>query len=100
MFLVPEVEWDDVERAGIEALRWYRDEYLCPCGCGWPRSITLDPATEFALDVPQQPQVCMVTKRIAVAAKAWSKQDGADSAGLLWSVRLGGDGPGHEGDQG
>lgn len=87
VYLVPEVEWDDAERAWVGALDWYRENYLCPCGCGWPRSITLDPLTEWNYEVPP-PAVCQITKQIVAAQKARSESPLAYTGpGLLWGAR-------------
>ena len=86
--LVPEVEWDDTERAWMAALAEYRERVLCPCGCGYPREVAQDPMTEFRTTVPA-PTRCHVRSAIVRAQKSWAKEHpDSDMDGLLWGATV------------
>lgn len=48
-----EAEWDAESRSWALALEAYEGS-LCPCGCGYPASVSQDPANEdrFTADLP------------------------------------------------
>lgn len=67
------------------ALQHYRAELLCPCGCGWPKSVSMDPMTEWNLGEPQAFR-CHIRTALVKA-----QRDGKDRPvpeGLMWSVGL------------
>lgn len=83
----PEVEWDDVEVGWMRALHEYRAEDLCPCGCGWPRTVSLDPMTEFRIEIPP-PVRCHVRAALVKAQESYARQSGAVTEAALWTARL------------
>lgn len=80
-----EVEWDDTERAWMLALERHRREALCECGCGFPRAVSQDPATEFAVQVPP-PLRCHIRTALVEAQKG--ADDRPTPEGLLWSAHV------------
>jgi hypothetical protein len=94
----PDPEWDETEVEWMRALAWYRDEYLCPCGCGLPRDVTHDPMTEFRVLV-HDPVRCHVRTALTARQRAYADRPGSRPDGLLWSVSVPGADPHHEGDQ-
>lgn len=80
-----EPEWDDTERAWMLALEEYRTTVLCPCGCGFPKEISQDPRTEFAVSVPP-PTRCHIRTALAEAQK--DSEDRPTPEALLWGVEL------------
>lgn len=87
--LRPEPEWDDTERGWMQAMAFYRDHVLCPCGCGYPRDVAWDPATEFSREVPP-PTRCHVRTGITLAQQDWARghPDDPTSGALLWGARI------------
>ncbi len=87
--LRPETEWDPTEREWAQALTWYRDQVLCPCGCGFDRQVAWDPGTEFARHVPP-PTRCHVRTGITLAQQQWADDHPGDKTGaaLLWGARV------------
>lgn len=67
------------------ALDYYRRNILCPCGCGWPRDVSMDPMTEFALGEPQAIR-CHVRTALARAQK--DGKDRPTPEALLWDVQM------------
>jgi hypothetical protein len=71
----------------MRALDWFRDEYMCPCGCGLPKDVAQDPATEGRVEVPP-PTRCHVTTATVEAQRAYGEKPGARPHGLMWSARV------------
>lgn len=83
----PEVEWDDTEVGWFLALQQWRDEDLCPCGCGWPKAVSMDPATEMgAVEVVRTR--CHVRTALAQAQREYQRTTSSEMEGALWSTRL------------
>ena len=69
----------------MDALRWWRDEYLCQCGCGFPAEVAQDPMTEFRVQVPD-PGRCHIRTALGKAHKAASGREHPEA--LLWSAQV------------
>lgn len=67
------------------ALEEYRNEVLCPCGCGFPREISQAPGTEFAVTVPP-PTRCHVRTALVEAQK--DAKDRPHPEALLWGAEV------------
>lgn len=68
------------------ALAQYRDEDLCPCGCGWPKVVSQDPMTEFRVEVTRGR--CHIRTALARAQAEYARTTGATPEGALWSTRI------------
>lgn len=83
-----EPEWDEAERQWAHALRGWRESVLCPCGCGYPKSVAWDPATEWTAKAGL-PVRCHVRTAIARGQRAWRKDNpDGEADGLLWGVEF------------
>lgn len=71
----------------MRALEWFRDEYLCPDGCGFPKHVAQDPTAENRVEVPL-PTRCHVTTAQVEAQRSYGEQPGARTHGLIWSARV------------
>lgn len=67
------------------ALAYYREHLLCPCGCGWPKRISMDPRTEFNLAQPVAHR-CHIRTALTKARK--DDKDRPTPEGVLWDVQL------------
>lgn len=83
----PEVEWDEVEQGWMDALRWWRDEYLCPCGCGFPVEVAQDPMTEFRVQVPN-PTRCHVRTALIRAREGDRESKRQQPDALLYAAQV------------
>lgn len=72
------------------ALQHYRDHLLCPCGCGWPKSVSQDPMTEWYVRVGE-PTRCHV--RTALIRAQQDAKGRKHPEALLWSAQLQMDSP-------
>jgi len=68
------------------ALAQWRDEDLCPCGCGWSKVVAQDPMTEFGVEVIRGR--CHVRTALSRVQTEYAQTPGAIPEGALWSTRL------------
>jgi hypothetical protein len=71
----------------MRALEHYRTRFLCPCGCGHPAAVSLDPLTEFKVHVPT-PVRCHVRTALRAAQRQYEDAPGARPEGLLWHAEV------------
>lgn len=81
-----EVEWDEETRTRALALDAYRRS-LCPCGCGFPASVSQAPDNEDRFDAGL-PYRCHVRTAIAKAAERLRAADVDAPEGLLFAPTL------------
>jgi hypothetical protein len=68
------------------ALQQYEDELLCPCGCGLPAAVTLDPENEGKFDV-EPPFRCQARTALLREQKRFGEDENVrERDALMWET--------------